>query len=365
MKINKKIFLPLNSLDENRISSEKYYGFIKSIEGFDFSDERFKINPNLNKIKFITTELKIKLTKYFLSNRIYNNKNFDIVHILEQSNLYLVKHFQTKKIFATIHDIIPVLAYGNKINGFSYPNNPFFFKYNLKQLNNVNKIIAVSNKTKLDLCDYFQNDKLDINVIHNPVNPIIKKISSDKLNKFYDINNINSESDKILIVGLSKIKNVSFALKIFKKLLSSFPKIELHLVGSVSNLNQDDNIFIQKQPNNIFTHQDVDDIRLSYLYSMSKILLFPSYYEGFGLPLIEAMTCGSVVVASDRGSIPEIVGNAGFTLSLDDVDIFVNCIIKLLTNEDFFEHYKSMGYQRASFFSIENFINKYSRLYNE
>lgn len=365
MKINKKIFLPLNSLAENRVSSEKYYSFIKNIDGFNFIDERFKIDPNLNKINFISTALKIKLTKYFLSNRIYNNKNFDIVHILEQSNLYLVKHFQGKKILSTIHDIIPVLAYGNKINGFRYPNNPFFFKYNLKQLNYVNKIISVSNKTKLDLYDYFQNDQLNINVIHNPVNPIIKKISRHQLNEFYDINNLNPDSDKILIVGLSKIKNVTFALKIYKKLLSFFPKLELHLVGSVSNLNLEDGIFIQKHCKNIFIHQDVDDLELSFLYSMSKILLFPSYYEGFGLPLIEAMACGSVVVASDRGSIPEIVGNAGFTLSLNDVDIFVNTITKLLTNKDFFENIQSIGYQRASFFSIENFINKYTHLYNE
>ena len=365
MTINKKIFLPLNSLEENRISSEKYYDFIKYIDRFDFSVERFKIDPNLNKIKFITTDLKIKLTKYFLSNRIYNNKNFDIVHILEQSNLYLVKHLQAKKIFATIHDIIPVLAYGNKINGFRYPNNPIFFKYSLRQLNNVNKIIAVSNKTKFDLYDYFQNDKLDINVIHNPVNPIIKKISSDQLNIFFDINNINPDSDKILIVGLSKIKNISFALKIFKKLLSIFPKIELHLVGSVSNLNNHDSLVVQNHPKNIFIHQDVDDIKLSYLYSMSKILLFPSYYEGFGLPLIEAMACGSVVVASDRGSIPEIVGNAGLTLSLNDLDKFINSITKILSNKEYFENFKSMGYQRASLFSIENFINKYTLLYNE
>ena len=365
MTTNKRIFLPLNSIDENRLSSEKYNDFIRCIKEVEFIEERFKIHQSLNNLSFLPTNIKRKITKYALSSKIYNSNNFDIIHILEQSNLYIVKHFLTKNIYATIHDIIPVLAHRKKIEGFSYPNNPIFFKYNLKQLKYVNKIIAVSNRTRLDLFDHFQDENLDINVIHNPVNPLIKKIEREELEKFYRIENINPDTDKIIIVGLSKIKNISFSLKIFERLLINFPKLELHLVGSFYCINQSDGFVIQNYPKNIFLHQNVDDIKLSYLYSMSKILLFPSYYEGFGLPLVEAMTCGAVVVTSDRGSIPEIVDDAGLIINLNDMDLFVNRITELLINNEYYENFKHLGLNRSKFFSIENFINKHILLYNE
>ena len=259
---------------------------------------------------------------------------------------------------------MPILAYDKKIKGYLYPNNPLFFKYNIKQLKYVNKIITVSNKTKLDLLEYMQFDNTNVHVIHNPVNPSITKIANESLETFYNDYNINPYSDKIIFVGLARNKNLYFALKIFEKLLTTFPELELHLVGSKLNIDKKSGLLIQKYINNIFIHHNINDLTLSYLYSMSKILLFPSFYEGFGLPLIEAMKCGSVVVASDRGAIPEVVDDAGILLSLDDFDSFILLITKLLTDKEFYEKYQIRGYNRSNLFSINNFILQYTKLYN-
>ena len=76
------------------------------------------------------------------------------------------------------------------------------------------------------------------------------------------------------------------------------------------------------------------------------------------------MKCGSVVVASDRGAIPEVVDDAGILLSLDDFDSFILLITKLLTDKEFYEKYQIRGYNRSNLFSINNFILQYTKLYN-
>src|SRR5690606_30622115 len=63
---------------------------------------------------------------------------------------------------------------------------------------------------------------------------------------------------------------------------------------------------------------EVDDAELRRLYDRCEALLFPSLYEGFGLPALEAMACGAVVVASDRGSLPEVVGDGGVLVGARD-----------------------------------------------
>lgn len=361
----KKIFFPLNAVEENRISSEKYFNFLCHASDIVFLSQRFTVNKFVDIFSFLPFDFKVKLTKYFLSNFIYSEFDANIVHILEQSNLYLVNHFSNKRVIVTIHDIIPILAYNGFIDGYTYPHNPIFFKRNLNKINSVEKIVTVSSKTKFDLCDYFQRDFNNISVIHNPINPQIQKCNSFLLNDFFRCNFINPSTNKILIVGLSEIKNIEFSVSVFLKLLKLDPTLELHMIGSSKSLSVSVRILILKYSNNIFVHENVDDAKLSFFYTMSKVLLFPSFYEGFGLPLIEAMHCGAVVVTSDRGAIPEVVSDAGFTLSLDDESLFVNIIHKLLVDKLFHLKYVEKGLLRAKEFSIELFLKRYISLYNE
>jgi glycosyltransferase involved in cell wall biosynthesis len=363
--LGKKIFFPLNAIEENRISSEKYFNFLSNASNIEFQSQRFSVNKFVDFFSFLSFDAKVKLTKYFLSNFIYSEFDADSVHILEQSNLYLVNRFSNKRIIVTIHDIIPILAYSGNIKGYSYPHNPLFFKRNLIKINSVDKIVVVSSKTQFDLCNYFQKDFSNISVIHNPINPQIKKYNSGLLDDFFNSNCINPYTKKILIVGLSEIKNIEFSVSVFLKLLISEPTLELHMVGSSKSLSTPVRGLILNYSNNIFIHENIDDPTLGFFYSMSKILLFPSFYEGFGLPLIEAMQCGAVVVASDRGAIPEVVSDAGFTLSLDDESLFVDIIHKLLTDNLFHSSYVEKGLLRAKEFSIDLFLKRYLSLYNE
>ena len=81
------------------------------------------------------------------------------------------------------------------------------------------------------------------------------------------------------------------------------------------------------------------------------MLAMPSYYEGFGLPVLEAMNCGCPVLASDRSSLPEIAGDAAIFVDPDDVDGWSQAILSVLSNTDLREDLIEAGYERSNHFS--------------
>ncbi len=90
---------------------------------------------------------------------------------------------------------------------------------------------------------------------------------------------------------------------------------------------------------------------LMTLYSMAEAFIFPSWIEGFGLPPVEAMTCGAPVIASDRGSIPEVVGDAALIIDAEDADGLAKHIISVLSDSALAEKMRQKGYARAATFT--------------
>ncbi len=95
----------------------------------------------------------------------------------------------------------------------------------------------------------------------------------------------------------------------------------------------------------------VSDTQLAHLYRAAGALAFPSHYEGFGLPALEALHAGCPVVASDRGSLPEVVGEAGVLLPPDDIDAWCEALEQVLTDADVADRLRRAGPAQAARFS--------------
>jgi glycosyltransferase involved in cell wall biosynthesis len=102
---------------------------------------------------------------------------------------------------------------------------------------------------------------------------------------------------------------------------------------------------------------------LRALYTLARVFTFPSWIEGFGFPILEAMACGTPVIASDRGSIPEVVGEAGLLCDVDDVDAFARNLTTVLTDPAEHERLRQLGYQRAQQFSWDKTAQAYLDIY--
>jgi glycosyltransferase involved in cell wall biosynthesis len=87
------------------------------------------------------------------------------------------------------------------------------------------------------------------------------------------------------------------------------------------------------------------------VYNLAELLIFPSHYESFGIPLVEAMACGCPVVTSNTGACPEIVSEAGITCCPDDVDTLADAMGRVISNEEFSSKLRQKGLARSKFFS--------------
>jgi alpha-1,3-rhamnosyl/mannosyltransferase len=109
----------------------------------------------------------------------------------------------------------------------------------------------------------------------------------------------------------------------------------------------------------------VQDDDLPALYGGAELFVFPSEYEGFGLPVLEAMACGAPVACSNRSSLPEVVGDAALTFDPDDVKAVAHTLGRVLSDESLRTSLQNKSLQRASLFSWEQVAVKTAGVYRQ
>ncbi|WP_204103353.1 MULTISPECIES: glycosyltransferase family 1 protein [Spirulina sp. CCY15215] len=153
-------------------------------------------------------------------------------------------------------------------------------------------------------------------------------------------------------------KNVETLLKAFKKVISVYKDIKLCLVSSAFSEQEKRELTELNLTDYLILYDHIDDRTLAQLYHKSIALVYPSLYEGFGLPPLEAMSCGTVAIASNVSSIPEIVGDAALLFKPTSVDELADSMIFLLENPLERERLIEKGKQQVKLFSWEKTVNQ-------
>ena len=107
----------------------------------------------------------------------------------------------------------------------------------------------------------------------------------------------------------------------------------------------------KKCPGRLLHLSGLTDIQLAHLYRAAGVLAFPSFYEGFGLPALEAMHASCPVIVSNRGSLPEVVGNSAIMLDPDDVEGWISGLWHVLSDREYAQTLKTAGLIQAQQFS--------------
>ncbi|MCY7291410.1 MAG: glycosyltransferase family 4 protein, partial [Ferruginibacter sp.] len=154
----------------------------------------------------------------------------------------------------------------------------------------------------------------------------------------------------------SGYKNFDGLLSAFAKAVSVQPDLTLCVVGSPFNQIELKLIAEFKLANHIEHYSHPNDCHLAKLYRCSIALVYPSLYEGFGIPPLEAMSCGTVIIASNCSSIPEVVGDAGILFNPQAVLDLADILLSLLDNSLERDRLIAKGYQRAKMFSWDKTV---------
>ncbi|MCA9405677.1 MAG: glycosyltransferase family 4 protein, partial [Candidatus Omnitrophica bacterium] len=104
---------------------------------------------------------------------------------------------------------------------------------------------------------------------------------------------------------------------------------------------------------------------LRHFYATCEVFVFPSFYEGFGFPIIEAFNCGAAVITSNVSSCPELAGDAALTVDPNDIQQMTDSIITVLNDEKLREDLRARGLQRAEEFSFQRTAEETLRVYEE
>ena len=359
------------SLDNNIEYRLFYNGYKKAKLEYDFLKA-----PNVQ-----LKEFKIPNRLLDTSFQFLNYPKID--RMLEDIDLFFSPHIFSSSVskkcrtLTTFHD----LSFENYPKFYSAGKNYWHFSMNpKKQAYTADKIIAVSQSTKDDLINIYNIEPEKIKVIYSgigleygisPPEAQLSAFGGDQpqagnfesrimgVKKRYNLPN-----HYILYLGtLEPRKNIIGLIKAFE-ILNSQPKagppwaekFQLVIAGSKGWLYKDIFKTVQNSPakNDIIFTGFIDDKDKSTLYGLADLFVYPSFYEGFGFPPLEAMACGTPVITSNFSSLPEAVGDAAITINPYNIDELARAMEMVLTDKKLKDILTERGFEQIKKFSWQN-----------
>ncbi|MDD5760898.1 MAG: glycosyltransferase family 1 protein [bacterium] len=234
-------------------------------------------------------------------------------------------------------------------------------------INNSEHIITISESSKRDIVKHYNINPDKVSIIYPAIDH--NKYTKEQQQAIEKIKiNCGIKNDYLLFVGnIEPRKNLVGIIKAYMKLDSGLRnKTSLLIVGGSGWLNKEILKMIagyqSKGADIILPAKYINDDELPALYSGADLFLFPSHYEGFGIPLLEAMACGTPIVTSPNSSLPEVAGDAAYYVNPNDpVDIAAG-ITRVLRDEVLRRSLVEKGLKRVRQFTWRNSAEKFHEL---
>lgn len=282
-----------------------------------------------------------------------------ITHLpAQQVATLLWRYPRLHPVIVTVHDIIPFLVRQDaEQSTFRHPADRFFDQLAMKGLERCDAIISDSEFTKNTIvaalsCSPEKIFVVPLGVRQDQFHPI--RVPPG----FYARYQLDEWTPYILYVGSDNPrKNLPRLIDAFDRVRQEIPAVKLVKVGLSQNAAQAQLIRekIRKfgLSQHIITFENIPDDDLAYFYNLASLFVFPSLFEGFGLPPLEAMACGTPVVCSRAASLPEVVGDAALLVDPSDIDALAGAIRSMLSDESLRNDFREKGLKRAARFTWE------------
>jgi glycosyltransferase involved in cell wall biosynthesis len=273
----------------------------------------------------------------------------DVYHLLDASHAYMADTLPASRTVVTVHDLIPALQ---AMGRFPVPGPGWAARWligrSLRFVGRAGSVATVSRSTAKDLAEIVGR-QADV-VIHSPLRTMAADLSDDGCQ--YPPATRNAL--QVIHIGNNGFyKNRLGVLRIFAAMLTRMPSLELTMAGPPPDRSQAELVDSLNLRPHVHYVLNPSDLEVEKLYRQSAILLFPSLYEGYGWPPLEALRLGCNVVCSDRGSLPEVVGSAALYADPDQIDIFAQQALRLLQDSSLRIELLAKGVERLGSLTLD------------
>ncbi len=315
-----------------------------SIDNFDFYN--FLVSINFFKRKLIR---KIKKRDFKKLKKIFKSQSYDLV-VPTYYNTHFLEYIGDKPFVLTVYDMI------HEIFPQYFINDLYTVKNKKVLMEKAKKIIAISESTKRDIVKIYPHiDSSKIEVVYLSHSIKTSKIISVSLPKRY-----------ILFVGNRTIyKNFIFFLKSVAQILVDDSSLNIVCAGGNHFNDEEIKLIEDLDVKSQIIQQNFEDDDLSTYYSNAICFVFPSEYEGFGIPVLESMACGCPVILANHSSFPEVAGDAGVYFELNNEYDLSNKITDLLNDEELRKEFICKGLEQVKKFSWEKTAYECLKVYQK
>ena len=322
--------------------------------------------PNFHTVPLEEPERSLKGYREFRT--IVKHLNADLVHI---PNLFSVPRALPCPYVMTVHDMLEHMSRARGQTGFW---RSVHFQLTKRTLSGAARIFAVSNFTKNEIEKLFGIPPERIEVVYNAIDERFLHGHATEAERELIAQRYQVTYPFLLYAGrVSPHKNVVRMIEAFSALKTelerdqAFPDLKLIIIGDDLSGNPDLRRTVVRSgvQNDVRFLGFVPIEVLRIFYDSAKIFVFPSLYEGFGLPPLEAMAHGTPVVTSNVSSLPEVVGNAAVLVNPENVFEIMRALHRVLLDQALRERMKERSYQQAAKFSWEKSVRRIVEVYRQ
>jgi glycosyltransferase involved in cell wall biosynthesis len=322
--------------------------------------------PNFHSVALVEPERSVMGFREF--RNIMKRLECDLVHI---PNLFSVPRMLPCPYVMTVHDMLEHLSRARQQTGFwGY----WHLQWTKRVLKGASRILAVSNFTKIEIEKLFGIPSDRIEVVYNAIDERFLHGHASAADRQLIAERYQVTYPFLLYAGrISPHKNVVRMIEAFSALKTelekeqAFPDLKLIIIGDDLSGNPDLRRTVVRSgvQNDVRFLGFVPIEVLRTFYDQAKIFVFPSLYEGFGLPPLEAMAHGTPVVTSNVSSLPEVVGNAAVLVHPENVFEIMRALHRVLMDQPLREKMKQRSYRQAQKFSWEKSVRRIVEIYQE
>src|SRR4029077_20623122 len=322
--------------------------------------------PNFHTVPLLGKDASIK--NYFDYRAILKRLSCDLVHI---PHLFWLPRNLPCPYVLTVHDVLDHMYRARDQSGLK---RSLHFYLTHRALKRAARIFAVSNFTQSEVEKLFAIPAARIEVVYNAIDERFLRGHATEADTQLLAERYRVNHPFLLYTGrISPHKNVVRIIEAFSALKAElekeelFPGLKLIIIGDELSKHPDlrRTVIRSRMQNDVRFMGFVPIEVLRIFYDAAKIFLFPSLYEGFGLPPLEAMAHGTPVVTSNTSSLPEVVGSAAMLVNPENVFEIMRALHRVLVDQQLRERMKERSYQQAAKFSWENSVHRILDVYHQ